>query len=246
MPKVTNEFKTGLMLVIVLIMLAYFIFAAGSFRVGGKSYDIEVLFSFISGLRTNAPVRLCGAEVGKIQSIDILTSEKEKTQIAVTIDLDEGARVKEDAKFYISTLGLMGEKYIEITSGSKEADFLSEGAKVEGEDPVQMEKLMSKAEVIADNLNETILSVKELSESTHHMVTKEEVDTILQNLEQTSENFKYFSGDVRRHPWKLIWRGSKGEIEQQEEEERKKEEINEKERREEEKRGITIEKGVMK
>ena len=263
--KVTNEFKTGVMLVVVILILLYFVYAAGGFRVSKEGYELTVLFSFISGLREHAPVRLCGAEVGKVKDIEIICQPDEDTQIAVTLWLNQKAKIREDAKFYISTLGLMGEKYVEIGPGSKDVPYLKAGSQVKGVDPFRMEVLMSKADVLADNLNstlietkklaqhadeilvkkgeeiannldKTILSIKRLSEHADEVVTKKEIDNILKNLEATSTNFKEFSNDLKRHPWKLIWKTK----------EKKKSNKEQKVKPKEKQRGIEIKEGIMR
>ena len=53
------------------------------------------------------------------------------------------------------------------------------------------------------------------------VVHREDLDKMLKNLVETSENIKAFSEDVKRHPWKLI-RKSKSQKPQEEEEEEEK------------------------
>jgi phospholipid/cholesterol/gamma-HCH transport system substrate-binding protein len=203
MPKITNEFKTGLMLIIVLIIVLGFVYSTGALHFKKEGYTIRVFYDYVSGLRTHSPVRLCGAEVGYVKDINIICDE-DKTHIAVDLFLDDNAKVRTDSKFYITTLGLMGEKYIEITGGSTGAGFIDPAKPLEGEDPFRLEVLMDKAEEMADNLDQAIKNVNKLTGHVNDIVTRKEIDKTLKNIEATTGNFKDFSADLKAHPWKLL------------------------------------------
>ncbi len=210
MPKVTNEFKTGIMLIVVLAIMLYFVYATIGLNVSKDGYELNVEFNFISGLRPHAPVRLCGAKVGHVEDIKVICDEDD-THVEVVLWIKDDAKIREDSKFYISTLGLMGEKYVEITSGGSGVCFLEPGCVSQGKEPFKMEDLMEKAEVMADKLEEALISVKKLSDHADDLVTSKEIDKTLKNIEATSENFKEFSDDIKKHPWKLLFKGDEEE-----------------------------------
>ncbi len=72
-----------------------------------------------------------------------------------------------------------------------------------------MRKLMKKADAIAENLDKTLAEVKRLAENVNGVVSdnKTKVDSIVVNLEQTAVNFKDFSEDIKKHPWKILMKG---------------------------------------
>jgi phospholipid/cholesterol/gamma-HCH transport system substrate-binding protein len=203
MPKITNEFKTGLMLIVVLFIVLVFVYSTGALHFKKEGYSLRVFYDYVSGLREHSPVRLCGAEVGYVKAITIIC-DNEKTHVAVDIFMNDGAKTREDSKFYITTLGLMGEKYIEITGGSTGSPFRDPSKPVRGEDPFRLEALMDKAEDMADNLDEAIKNVNQLTGHVNDIVTRKEVDASIENIEAITQNFKDFSADLKAHPWKLL------------------------------------------
>ncbi len=203
MPKVTNEFKTGLMLIVVFFIVLTFIYSTGALHFKKDGYTLRVFYDYVSGLRTHSPVRLCGAEVGYVKNIRIIC-DQEKTHVAVDLFMNDGAKVRDDSKFYITTLGLMGEKYIEISGGSTGSPFRNPAKPIRGEDPFRLEALMDKADDMAVNLDEAIKNVNKLTGHINEMVSRKEVDMTLKNIEATTENFKDFSADLKAHPWKLL------------------------------------------
>jgi ABC-type transporter Mla subunit MlaD len=63
--------------------------------------------------------------------------------------IESQAKVREDSEAAISTLGLMGEKYVEIRSG-KSREFLKSGGVVASREPVDLSRLMEKVGGVAD------------------------------------------------------------------------------------------------
>ena len=80
--------------------------------------------------------------------------------------------------------------------------YVKGGGQIPSEDPVEMRKLMKKADAIADNLDKTLVQIKSLVSD-----NKSKVDNIASNLEATAANFKEFSEDIKQHPWKLLMKG---------------------------------------
>ncbi len=204
MKKMTNELKVGLMVVISLAILGILIFKTGSFDFAKKGYNINALFNFASGIRENAPVRLAGVDVGKVESIEL--SYGDDTKVVTTLWLNADTKLHSDSEAYISSLGLMGEKYIEINPGSSNAPLIEPDSTIVGKDPFQMEWFTEKGEDLADNLDIAIKDIQKLASNVNDMVVenREEIDSIMVNMEVTSGNLKELSADIKRHPWKVI------------------------------------------
>lgn len=205
---ITNELKVGVFAVVCILVLLGFLYKTGSFEFKKEGYEVKVLFNVVSGVQRNAPVRLAGVEIGQVNDIKLSYVEG-ATKVAVTLWLNEGAKLKKDSKAYITALGLMGEKYIEVSAGSQEAPYLRPGEAIAGEDPLEFDALARKGENIADALQETLAHIKELAQNSNLVITdnKEKIDAIFENLEMTTQNFKEFSEDVKRNPWKLMSKG---------------------------------------
>ena len=95
------------MIAVCIILFLVLLFSVGNFRMTANTYKLKILFNFISGLEASAPVRFAGAEVGKVEKIEIL-DDKGDAYIGVTIRVDKKARINKDSKVIIDTLGMMG------------------------------------------------------------------------------------------------------------------------------------------
>lgn len=200
----TNEIKVGIMIVASILILFILFFKMGNFDFTKKGYNIKVLFNFAGGIAKNAPVRLLGVEIGKVENIDLQYDDE--TKVLLTLWLGESAELKMDSRAYVSALGLMGEKYIEINPGSKNAPPLQPGSTIVGEDPFQMETFTKRGEEIMSKLSSALTDIQSLAANVDGMVmeNQDEVQEILRNVEETTANLKDLSSDLRENPWKII------------------------------------------
>jgi phospholipid/cholesterol/gamma-HCH transport system substrate-binding protein len=199
MKKYGNEFKVGLFVILCILGLAYLTYRTGKLNIKKEGYSINVVFDEIAGLQKKAPVMLNGMEVGKVEDIQP-TYENDKTRILLRVWLSKEAKVRENPIVSIKTLGLMGEKYIQISSREGQ-NFIAPGTTIAGQPYMDMDTLMASAEEISTEL-------KKLAKEINYSMggNKDKVSTIVSNFEATSKNFEEFSADIKRHPWKLLYK----------------------------------------
>lgn len=196
--KINNEMKTGLVVVAGILVAVLFWVKTTDFS--SKPYKIKTFFNYADGLKVDSIVKLVGIEVGRVEAIKLVYTPE--TKIEFTLSIDDKAKLREDSIAFISTSGMIGDAYIGITSGSVDKAYVKNGGEIPSEDPVEMRKLMKKADSIADNLDKTLVQVKTLVTD-----NKSKIDNIAANLETTTANFKEFSEDIKQHPWKLLMKG---------------------------------------
>ena len=203
--KISNELKTGLVVVAALLVASYFWIKTATFS--SKPYRIKTYFSYADGIKPDSIVKLSGIEVGRVEKIRFEYTPD--TRVELILALDKDAKAREDSIAFISTSGIVGDTYIGLTSGSTEKPFIADGGTVTSEDPVEMRKLMKKVEGIAENLDKTLLEAKALAQNLNSVMkdNKSKVDNIVTNLETTAVNFSAFSDDIKKHPWKLLMKG---------------------------------------
>lgn len=110
----------------------------------------------VKNLKRGSYVELKGIKVGTVSEINIVSDDQ--VQVEMEVLESQLKWIKKDSKVAISTAGLVGDKYLEIFSGSKEApsfdpkqDVLQSG---EGTD---FKQIINKGESIA-SLTERILT----------------------------------------------------------------------------------------
>ena len=158
----TNPAKVG-----TLVLAALGLLAAGIFFIGQKNNlwsrknEYFARFPSVSGLSERNPVQLNGVKVGRVEQI-VLPQDPKDTLIHVefTIDRRYAERVRVDSRAAIKTVGLLGDKYIEITSGSFDADLVPSGAEIQAEVSSSMDTLMKSGEDVMANVAEISSSLR--------------------------------------------------------------------------------------
>ncbi len=203
-----NEIKTGLLILAALAILVGFTLAVGNFTGIEKTYELKSVFNWVSGLEKHAPVRLRGVQAGEVKDVQILYKGDE-TKVLLTLLLKEKFKVREGTKAYVSMLGMMGEKYIELTDGPKGAEFLKSGSTIVGEDPAMMEELIELGKKIGEEVEATMIEIRSLTQNLDQLVVgnREDIDFAIDKLKATAANLEEFSDDVKRNPWKLLMKG---------------------------------------
>jgi len=114
----TQETKVGFFVLCGLIALVIVTILLGDIHLG-KRYKIKILFNDVSGLPKKAQVRRAGVVVGKVTDIELVDN---KAQVVASIRKD--VRIHKDARARIVSFGIVGTKYLEITSGSEKEPLL--------------------------------------------------------------------------------------------------------------------------
>lgn len=174
MPPRTREIKVGL-----LILAAFAVLAAGVFLIGEKNnlfsrknrYYVE--FGSAGGLRQGNPVQLNGVDVGTVEQV-ILPQNPAAQQIQVWISVDRqyaerlrgpqqpgaaGGDTSPPSQARIKTLGLLGDKFIELNSGSLEYPVIPDGGKIPAAQPTNVDALLASGEDVMDNVVEISASL---------------------------------------------------------------------------------------
>ena len=198
MKKFTNELKTGIVIVVAILVAIFFWVKTSNLTT--KTYTIKTYFNRADGIKANSIVALAGIEVGRVENIKFLY-EPGETKIEIVLILDQDAKVREDSIAYIGSSGFIGDAHIGITPGNSKT-FIKENGVIISEDPIEMRKLMNQVEEISTNLDNILADVKTVVSD-----NKEKIDSIISNIEDTTENAKELSADIKAHPWKLLFKG---------------------------------------
>ncbi len=206
----TTEFKVGAFVVLCLLGLFYMTYRTGKMDFRSKGYFVYVIFDEAAGLGEKAPVMLNGLEIGRVQFIYPFY-EDEATKIKLKLWLQENAKIREGSRISIKMMGLMGEKYIHIASSISD-QFIATESILKGEAYVDMDvfirNLNYAVEENRQNISQAIENLNKLLVHLNETVggNQESLARTIHNFETTSQNFEEFSDDLKRNPWKLLFR----------------------------------------
>lgn len=142
MNKLNIELITGIFVIIGIAAFTWLaVSVAGATFSEQPGYSLSARFSSISGLREGAIVEGAGVRIGTVTDIEF---DPDGFEAIVTLRINEGVPVSEDAIAAVRTQGIIGEKYINIIPGGF-PELLGDGDEIyETESAISLEELVSK------------------------------------------------------------------------------------------------------
>ncbi len=203
-----REIKIGIFVTIALLIVATFIFVVGDLSVLFRKpgYSIFVSYDTVTGLEKRAVVRMAGVKVGYVKDIKLKGRKAE-----VELIINYGVPIPVGSEATMASIGLLGEKHIEILPGEEEA-FLKAGDEISGVPPVSFDQMGTTllaigeefrgiARIISEtiggeesrnNFRDTLENLASFSEELNEFLSKnkEEVRKGLQSSQQAVQTFE--------------------------------------------------------
>ncbi len=194
-PARSIEVKVGLLILSAIVLLVAFILVMGglSFQ---PTYELKIGFDNPGGLQSGAPVKIAGVKVGKVKQIDFrATNRAEKkgergSLVSVNIGVEKRyqSSIHEDATFYITTQGVLGEQFLAIDPGSADQPVLKDNAHIRGLDPPRLDRLIAES---YDLLHTTVRAIRQ-----HRPQLKLIVDGLGKTLKGTGDFMERHAGNL--------------------------------------------------
>ncbi len=158
----SRELRVGLLTLVAVVILAISIFMVGERRnLFARTNTYSVRFENVAGLSSGNPVQLNGVTVGRVEDV-ILPEDVSQGELTVWISVDRrfAERVREDSEARIKTLGLLGDKYVEISSGSPASAAIPSGGEIPTAPPTDVDRLIASGEDLVENVVAIAVSLR--------------------------------------------------------------------------------------
>ncbi len=136
------EIAVGIFMIIGIACTGYLTVKLGKMDWMGKNYDIiRARFQSVAGLKNGAEVVMAGVKIGRVDDISL---DKERLEAVVSMKIQKGLKLTDDAIASVKTSGLIGDKYIKISQGGSDELLKSGDMITETESAIDLEDLISK------------------------------------------------------------------------------------------------------
>jgi len=157
----SNEIRAGCLVILGMILFVVFLILISGLDLFKSTKLYFARFKYTSGVEVGSLIRYGGMEVGRVKKVGIAPDNN--TLIEVEIEIDADVPVKKDSEVIITSIGIMGEEYIEIATGSSNAELLPARSLLNCKDvtPLMMltdtfDELGKKLSLTIDNLNQIL------------------------------------------------------------------------------------------
>lgn len=207
--KLSAEAKVGLLVLVGSAVLLWMTFAVGKYEFGEKKgYTLQAVFDSVAGLDAKAAVRMAGVKIGTVEKVEL-----EDSRAKVTIRIYPDVKIQHGTKAMVKTLGLLGEKYVELVPpeiSAKEAAapegsrYFQEGERIQVTvSPSDVDKLINQLSSISDDVKQVTASLRQVFGSEQGTRSMED---ILADLRTTTANIQQFSSVLRSDGSEVVTR----------------------------------------
>jgi len=150
-----EEIKVGVVVVMsAALFLAALVFVGGVNLLRKKKAEYTSYFKFAGGLEPGSLVRYGGFKVGTVKSAAL--DDTDSTRIRVVLQVDSDTPVKTNSIARISSLGFLGENYVEISPGTRDAARLPAGSEIGTVEIVQLADVFNNVNNITVNATKLV------------------------------------------------------------------------------------------
>lgn len=188
-----SKLKVGILITLTLVILLFTVFFAGGIeKILSPKIEIKAEIKNVKGLRTGSPVWLSGIEIGSVKKIEL--HPKHGTIVTMSIEKRSAQFIKKDSTAIVQTIGLLGDKYIEIGLGSADSPSIVDGDIIKGIEQIEVKDIVKAGSEALSKITEFTGELegflKRLEKSTKG-ITNSKFFTdpdLYNNLEEASNN----------------------------------------------------------
>src|SRR6187549_109788 len=132
------EIRVGALIIVAVGLIAAFTVLVSGFTFQ-PTLTVYVSFQNPGGLTAGAPVRISGVKVGRVSDIEFHGSldrrpgsPDEIIRATAKIEKRYAGSIHEDARWYVTVQGMLGEQFLAVDPGSADRPPLQDGALVRG------------------------------------------------------------------------------------------------------------------
>ena len=162
-----DQLKVGALVLFALLIMIVAMYKLGqAANLFTKRYELVTFLPNANGLRVGGAVAISGQQVGTVKKIVFLDVDADTMRnLRVEFEIDESMReqIREDSKARVRTMGLLGDKMIDISSGTPRFAVLTPGDTVAVAQALDYEQVISQAAGAVDDMVQLTHDLKEIT-----------------------------------------------------------------------------------
>lgn len=148
------------------VLSGILLFAVGLFLIGNRrmlfddQFEVYAAFSNIGGLQNGAIVRVEGMDAGEVTRIVIPPRPQAQFRVRLSIREDLMPLIREDSIASIQNDGLVGNKFVQVESGTEASPQVAENGTIQSREPFDIADALVKLNDTIDLVTGLIKDVK--------------------------------------------------------------------------------------
>lgn len=159
-----SSLRVGALLVFAIAVALWASLSGGGTSIFDEKYEFHCYFRNVNGLLSGSPVWMAGVEVGNVSGVKFVSLDSVRTvRVSCAIKTEVWDMMTKGTKVQLGTIGLLGDKYVEILPGPLDQPVLAKGSVVPTAEVGSAEEMFSAgtealetAESLASNLDSVL------------------------------------------------------------------------------------------
>jgi phospholipid/cholesterol/gamma-HCH transport system substrate-binding protein len=169
-----DQLKVGSLIIVSLLVMTLAIYQVGrAANLFSSRYELVTFLQDVAGLRQGGSVTIAGQLAGVVKRIELLPVDADTTRnvrVVFEVNDDLQQQVRGDSRARLRTMGLLGDKVLEVSVGSPRYSVLAEGDTVPSEPAMDYEAIITKA---AGSVDDVVALTRDLRQLTGGIVRGE-------------------------------------------------------------------------
>lgn len=154
-----KELRVGIVAVLGFVILAAaLVLVSGGRGFFTPKYTVKTHLENASGLRRGSLIWLAGVEVGSVGEVRVSRSDDPNRAVEVHMTIDRAFQqsIRRDSQATLGSIGLLGDKYIEISRGSQSEPVVSDGGEIDGSSPPDIKRIIQGTNDLMANVGDLV------------------------------------------------------------------------------------------
>jgi|GEM_PF-397893 len=144
------------------ILFVMTILLAGRQNLFEGRFQVKAIFGRVVGLRADSPVRLAGIEVGNVEAMEF--NDQGKVVVTMSVQEKYHPQIRKDSSATIGSVGLLGDKTVEISVGSPATEVVPPGGILPSQDPIDITEVLDQVGPTVENANKILANIADFTD----------------------------------------------------------------------------------
>lgn len=183
-----TNFRVGLVSISALVILFLIIAWTKNISIFANTRSVQIHFSTAAGLEIGNHLTINGVRRGVVSKI-----EETESGVMVTCTLEDKAKIRDGAKFYLSMLDLMGGKKIEVLQGNG-GDEIQYDQVQDGVFNTDIPAVMALVGTVGNDLPQMVVKINTTLDAINAYLQDEKLKT---DLKESASNLAMLSKEMK-------------------------------------------------
>ncbi len=158
----SSEVKVGVVVTVAFGLLVAFLVAI--FGVEWKE-DTKIYYTHLNnipGIVTGSLVKYGGMDVGQVTEVQLAGPNSRNALIGLKLEVAQDTPVRTTSEAFVTSVGVMADQHIEISSGTPDSEVLQGGSVLVGRDVLSFMQMAEPMGEVSDQMQELLVRVGDL------------------------------------------------------------------------------------